>query len=127
MLGVAERGEGRLVAEMAEDPFQVEEETQSRLVRATRNPVEQIGEPNNWRNPLCSRDPDTHLFRPILFLHYLSFKQINDLFRPSPHLGMKVPWNGSKDDFLPNPFQTGSRRAKNPYQNRGSSGVGGGT
>ena len=29
---------------------------------------------------------------------------------------MKVQWNGSKDDFLPNPFQTGSRRAKNPYQ-----------
>jgi hypothetical protein len=29
---------------------------------------------------------------------------------------MKVRWNGLKDDFLPNPFQTGSRRAKNPYQ-----------
>ena len=29
---------------------------------------------------------------------------------------MKVQWNGSKDDFLPNPFQTDSRRAKNPYQ-----------
>ena len=29
---------------------------------------------------------------------------------------MKVPWNRLKDDFLPNPFQTGSKRAKNPYQ-----------
>jgi len=29
---------------------------------------------------------------------------------------MKACWNGLKDDFLPNPFQTGSRRAKNPYQ-----------
>lgn len=47
MFGVAERGKGRLVAEVAEDPFQVEKEAQSRLVGATRNSVEQIGEPNN--------------------------------------------------------------------------------
>ena len=47
MFGVAERAERRLVAEAAEDPFQVEKEAQSRLVGATRNPVEQIGEPNN--------------------------------------------------------------------------------
>ena len=29
---------------------------------------------------------------------------------------MRGGWNESKDDFLPDPFQTGSRRAKNPYQ-----------
>ena len=68
MFGVAESSEGRLVAEAVEDPLQVEEETQSRLIGATWNPVEQIGEPNNWRNLFRSRDLNSHLFLPILFL-----------------------------------------------------------
>ena len=35
---------------------------------------------------------------------------------PSPLPGIRGGWNGSEDGFLPNSFQNGSRRAKNPYQ-----------
>ena len=90
MFGVAERCEGRLVAETIEDPFQVKEETQSRLVGATRNPVEQIGEPNNWRNPFRSRDLDSHLISSNPFSACLSFKQARGVLVMSEG-GLELP------------------------------------
>ncbi len=37
-------------------------------------------------------------------------------FGPSPLLGMKDPWSGSKTDFLPDPFQQDPGRDEHRHQ-----------